>query len=383
MSSLSSAPRTFLRRPSALVALSLLGALLVSTPGSAPAAAAPAGAVQQGVTSSAVSGPEGSRARSRKVSSARVQFDLVNTNDSSVVCAPGPDGEEYRVRGTLVGPRAVLRGRQQLKAVSVLVHDAGTGGWSFNLRGRSKYDYAGRLAAKGHTSLVLDRLGYDRSPIADGTDTCLGAQVHLLHQVVQHLRSGKYDFVGARSGESSPHAFHVVLQGHGTGATIAQLEAARFDDVAGLVLLAPATTNPSQLALDMARGQAETCASAGFAAYGESAATYRKLLFRTAPGAVQKKAVALRNPTPCGDVKSLPSALGSTSLGGSLGDQDVKVPVLELRAGADARTNGGGASISSSEPIIRRTIKGAGSTLMLEKSAPRTQRLVARWLDRL
>lgn len=330
-------------------------------------------------STAAVSG----RARTRKVSSRRVVFDLVNTNDSSVVCMPAPDGEEYRVRGTLVAPRAVLRGRQLLKTVNVLVHDAGTGGWSFNLKGNPTYDYASRLAAKGHTSLVLDRLGYDRSPIADGTDTCLGAQVHQLHQVVQHLRGGKYDFVGARSGSSSPHAFDVVLHGHGTGATIAQLEAARFDDVAGLVLLAPATTNPSQLALETVRGQGETCLSAGFAAYGADAAAYRALLFRTAPKAVQKKAVQLRNPTPCGDVSSLPSALAATTLGGSLGDMDVEVPVLQLLAGADARTNGGGASISSSEKIVRRTIRGAGSTLMLERSAPKTQRIVGRWLDRL
>ncbi|WP_323792943.1 alpha/beta hydrolase [Nocardioides sp.] len=371
------------RRSSAFLALSLLATLLVGGPGSAPAAAEVSSSTTQGVTSSDRSPSASPRARFRKVSSARVRFDLVNTNDSSVICMPGPDGEEYRVRGTLVAPRAVLRRRQVLNTVNVLVHDAGTGGWSFNLKGNPTYDYASNLAAKGHTSLVLDRLGYDRSPLADGTDTCLGAQVHLLHQVVQHLRAGKYDFLGSRSGASSPHAFHVVLQGHGTGATIAQLEAAHFDDVAGLVLLAPATTNPSQLALETVRAQGETCLNAGFAAYGANAAAYRKLLFRTAPSAVQKKAVQLRNPTPCGDVSSLPSALAATTLGGGLGDMNVEVPVLQLLAGADARTNGGGASITSTEKIVRRTIKGAGSTLMLEKSAPKSQRIVTRWLDRL
>ncbi len=351
-------------RPASRAALlSLVVALLVGGLLTAPGAAA-----------SRASAP--SKERPAKVASSGVAFDLVNTNNSSVLCLPLPDGKEYRVRGRLVGPRAVLDGREAIVTVNVLVHDAGTGGWFFNLRNNPTYDYATQLAKRGQTSLVLDRLGYDRSGLGNGNDTCLGAQAHMLHQVVQHLRAGRFDYLGARSGATPPHASHVVLQGHGTGATIAQLEAARFDDVAALVLMAPTTTSPSQLALGVARGQARACSVASFAAYGATAADYRRLLFRTAPRGVVRAAIQRRNPTPCGDVASLPGALASTALS----DRDVDVPVLVLRAGQDARRSGSGVAITSSKTIKRHTFSNAGSALTLEKSAPKMQRIVARWL---
>ena len=346
--------------------LGVVAALLVGGPVSTPVAAASVATAS-------------STERQAKVASNRVNFDLVNTNDSSVLCVPLPDGKQYRVRGRLVGPRAVLNGREAVVTVNVLVHDAGTGGWFFNLRKSPTYDYATQLARRGQTSLVLDRLGYDSSGLRNGNATCLGAQVHMLHQVVQHLYGGRFDYLGARSSSTPPHASHVVLQGHGTGATIAQLEAARFDDVAGLVLMAPATTSPSQLALEMARGQARACSHETFAAYGATAADYRRLLFRTAPRGVRRAAIQRRNPTPCGDVASLPGALASTAFS----DRDVDVPVLILRAGKDARRSGGGVSVTSSKKITRRTFAASGSALTLERSAPKMQRLAARWLRTL
>lgn len=353
--------------------LSLVAVLLVSAPVAAPAQA------DDTATTAVTSAPARTAKKPGRVASSRVGFDLVNTNNSSVLCLPLPDGKAYRVRGRLVGPRSVLSGRDRVITVNVLVHDAGTGSWFFNLRSNPTYDYATQLAKKGQTSLVLDRLGYGRSPLRDGKATCLGAQVHMLHQVVQQLYSGRFDFLGPRSEANPPHASHVVLHGHGTGASIAQLEAARFDDVAGLVLMAPVTTNFSQLALEVAGGQAQACLGASYAAYGARAADYRKLLFRTAPRSVRKAAVKRRNPTPCGDVASLPSALASTVLG----DRDVDMPVLLLQAGKNARSSGGGSPVTSSETITRHTFKRSGSALTLEKSAPRTQRLVARWLRTL
>ncbi|MAS55995.1 MAG: hypothetical protein CMJ44_15500 [Pimelobacter sp.] len=364
----------------ALGAAALLAAALVVP--------TPAGAVPPGVTGSAslaatatssASTPAEPRARGSRVASSRVGFDLVNTNSSSVLCLPLPDGKGHRVRGRLVAPRAVLSGRRAVVTVNVLVHDAGTGGWFFNLRRNPTYDYATQLAKRGQTSLVLDRLGYGRSPLKDGGDTCLGAQVHMLHQVVQHLYGGRYDYLGTRSDSTPPHASHVVLQGHGTGATIAQLEAARFDDVAGLVLMAPATTSPSQVALQAVGDQAGTCLDDTFAPYGATAADFRRLLFATAPRGLRKAAVARRNPTPCGDVASLPGALASITLG----DRDVEMPVLVLRGGKDARTSGGRVSITSESTLTRRSYPRSGSALTLEKSAPKMQRAVARWLRRL
>jgi dienelactone hydrolase len=363
------------------VALIALVAGLLATAPTAATARSGADVVRDGGPAAAsreqAAAPQ--RSRDRRVDSRRVAFDLVNTNRSSVLCLPGPDARPYRVRGRLVAPRAVVDGRDPVVTVNVLVHDAGTGGWFFHLRDRPTYDYATRLAQQGQTSLVLDRLGYGASPLADGADTCLGAQVHMLHQVVQHLYAGNYDYLGKGRATNPPNASAIVLQGHGTGATIAQLEAARFDDVDGLVLMAPATTSPSRLALDVLGGQARTCLSAGFAAYGETARAYRRLLFRTAPRPVVRAAVARRNPTPCGDVASLPGALAALTLN----DREVDVPVLALAAGRDARTSGGGSTVTSTKRVTRTTVAGAGSALTLERSAPQTQRRVVRWLRAL
>lgn len=378
------ANRVAKRALTGLAPLVLAAGLLVGATDARAAAAATVGAPTT-VGSPATADRDGTTSAPRagggpaRVASGRVEFDLVNTNNSSVLCLPSPDGRAYPVQGRLVGPRSVLSGRAAVVSVNVLVHDAGTGGWFFHLRGNPTYDYATQLAKRGHTSLVLDRLGYDSSPLGNGDDTCLGAQVHMLHQVVQHLYGGRYDYVGPRSESNPPPASQVVLQGHGTGATLVQLEAARFDDVAGVVLMAPATSTPSQLALGVAGAQLQTCARAGYAAYGASAREYRRLLFRTAPRDVRAAAVRLRNPTPCGDVASLPGALASITLA----EREVEKPVLLLQAGADARTSGGDASVTSTERITRRTVRGAGSALTLERSAPSTQRLVARWLDRL
>ncbi len=319
--------------------------------------------------------------RGTVVTSRSVVFDLVNTSASPVRCQG--DNQSYAVRGRLVGPRQDVLGHGGAIRVNVLVHDAGTGGWFWNLRKHPAYDYATQLARKGETSLVLDRLGYDRSPLPDGNDTCLDAQANMLHQVVQHLYSGRYDFT--RGVTTTPHASHVVVQGHGVGGAIAQLEAARFGDTDGLVLMSWAGANLSELALAQAEQQTSTCLKgADYAAYGASAKAYRRLLFASAPRAVQRSAVQRRNPTPCGDVRSL----ASTLLAASATAGQVEVPVLLLSGEKDARIRDGGtqdaaSTFGSSEKVTSRTFAGAGSALPLERSALKTRVAVLRWLRSL
>lgn len=309
------------------------------------------------------------------IASREVVFDLVNSSRGGVLC--DADERDYRVRGRLLGPTRAVRGDSGSISVNVLVHDAGTGGWFWNLRSQARYDYATALARQGRTVLVLDRLGYDRSRLADGNDTCLGAQVHMLHQVIQHLYGGKYDPVNG--GPDLPHASQVVVHGHGTGATIAQLEAAQFSDTSGLVLLSPATTSPTRLALDALRDQASVCLSGRtFAPFGATAAAYDRLLFASAPASVVRVATARRNATPCGDVSSLAGALFNASLT----DTTVDVPVLVLRGSRDARATGWGA-VRSSQTVTRRVITGAGNALVLEKQAPVVRRAVFDYLDTL
>lgn len=320
--------------------------------------------------------------RAQQVVSKPVVFDVGNRNQTPAVCVT--DGRAYQLRGRLVGTRAQLNGRTGAERVNVLVHDFAAGGWFWHLRDRPAYDYATQLAKRGEVSLVLDRLGYDGSPLADGRGTCLGAQATMLNQVVQHLRSGAYHFANDRR-KDPLHAAHVVLHGHAVGAAIAQLEAGTFSDVDGLVLMSWSDANASDRAVRAASEQVGTCLrGAEYASYGASAEAYRSLFFRTAPAAVQRAATRLRNPDPCGDAFSL----APTLLASGLAARQVDVPVLLLFGQRDVQVRSGAPAAqaraySSDATVTTRTIAGAASALPLERSAPTTRQHVLRWLRAL
>jgi hypothetical protein len=353
-----------------LVLAGLVAALLAL-----PAAPAPAQqSEQQSEQQPAVRKP-----RSQQLVSKPVAIPVVNTNDTTVLCAG--DGGAYELRGRLVGTRAQVNGRTGAERINVLVHDFAAGGWFWHLRAHPAYDYATQLARKGEISLVLDRLGYDGSPLADGRSTCLGAQAHMLHQAVQHLRAGTYFFAHDRR-KDPVHAARVVLHGHSVGAAIAQLEAGTFSDVDGLVLMSWSDAIASSPAVRAASEQVAAClGGADYAPYGASAASYRSLFFRTAPAAVQRTAVRLRNPDPCGDAASL----APTLLASGLAARRIDVPVLLLfgqrdaQVRADAAENQAGA-YARDAAVTTRTVAGAASALPLESSAPATRRHVLRWL---
>ncbi|WKN48493.1 alpha/beta hydrolase [Nocardioides sp. Arc9.136] len=358
-----------------LVGLALGGAAL-AVPSYAEPAVRPAPAR---VTE--VAGPGAPAVRPARVVSRPVEFDVSNANETSALCLS--DNRAHVLRGRLVGPRRAVAGAGAKVRVNVLVHDAGTGAWFWNLRRVPGVDYATRLARRGETSLVLDRLGYDRSPLADGNATCLGAQATMLHQVVQHLYSGVYRFADrSHEDDQPPHATHVVLHGHGTGATLAQLEAAEFDDVAGLVLMSAPTATPTALAVREAADQLARClGGGGYSEHGASAADFRRLLFASATARVRSLATAKRNPTPCGDVSSLLAALGSATVTAGR----VEVPVLLLTGDRDTRVRplsqrAAERLFATSERVTARTVAGAGSALPLERRAGRVRSTVLRWL---
>lgn len=335
------------------------------------------GALAGAVVGQAAGAPGDSSPRGREVISRAVVLTVTNHNETSALCPA--DGEEHRLVGRLVGPRDEVLGHAGSTRVNVLVHDAGTGGWFWRMPQR-RLDYAGRLAARGETSLVLDRLGFGGSDLDDGRATCLGAQATILHQVVQDLRAGIYEFA-ADTRRTVPHAGQVVVHGHGVGAAVAQLEAAEFDDVDGLVLMSWTDAGASRAALAEAARQTSTCLGTDYAAYGETARDFRSLLFRSAAPAVQRAAAGLRNPTPCGDVTSLLSTVGALNLQG----RAVEAPVLLLHGARDARLRDGAAAAQadrypSSAGVTSRIFRGTGSALPLEAAAPRVRRTVLGWL---
>lgn len=321
----------------------------------------------------------GDGVRAGRVVSKAVTISVRNTNTTSVPCVA--DGRTYQLRGRLVGTRAAVNGRAGAQRMNILVHDFNAGSWFWHLRDHPAYDYATRLAKQGELSLVLDRLGYDGSPLADGRGTCLGAQADMLHQVVQHVRSGTYSFAGDRS-RKPVHAARVVLHGHSVGAAVAQLEAGTFDDVDGLVLMSWSDSSASSRAVGAASEQVSTCLQgAGYASYGSTDADYRSLLFRTATPAVQRTATRLRSPDPCGDAISLAATLVAS---GSAA-RDVDAPVLLLYGGKDVQVRPGaadaqGRSYAGDVEVTTHTVAGAASALPLESSAGPTRRLVLRWL---
>jgi len=308
-----------------------------------------------------------------------VVFETTNVNNTDVPCTP--DGKARPLRATLVGPRDEVLA-SSADRVNVLVHDRSTGSWFWNLRSHPSYDYATKLARQGETSLVLDRLGYDANPLADGNDTCLGAQATMLHQVVQHLRSAKYSFVG--SDDKAPGAVQVVLHGHAVGAAIAQLEAATFDDVDGLALMSWVDGGASDRAREEDSQQSTTCLEGKDYAQFGSRKEFRRLYFTTASKQIKRVATERRNPGPCGDVLSL----AQMELASAQTTSEVEPPVLLLYGSKDAMIRDGAAATqadkySSSVRVTTRTTTGAGNALILEETAARTRGQVLRWLTTL
>lgn len=326
--------------------------------------------------------------RVSKVTSRKIVFSLSNSVDGLFETLAGcrATRRSHDVHATLVGPRRVVEGRAGSSRFNLLVHDAGTGGWFWNLRSVPGRDYATKMAQQGETSVVLDRLGYDRSVLRNGNRTCLDAQVAMVHQVVEHLRSGKYDLVGhPPSTGPRPAASGVVVHGHGTGALITQLAAARYDGINAVVLMSPSTLSPTRLAMDTLADQTATCLSGvGFAPFGATSSAFAKLLFASAGSDVRREASRLRNDTPCGDVSTLAPAvlIGRTEAGA------INVPVLVLSGRRDARVAPmspatARSTYSGSPKVSARIIAGAGSALPLERQAGQTRSAVLAWLRSL
>ena len=298
---------------------------------------------------------------------------VTNTNDTGLACVA--DGAAYRLKARLVGPTNVLR-RAEVNRVNVLVHDFSAGKWFWSMPGHPGFDYAANLARQGEVTLAIDRLGYDGSPLPDGTATCLGAQATMLHEVIQRLRTGRYHSNGVH-----PLFHYAVVHGHAVGAGIAELEAGMWGDVAGLVLMSWSDAGQSQRALSEAAAQHQACMGDDYGYFGQTGRDFRQLLFASAPLGVQRDAAQLRNPDPCGDAESL-TPLISTNSGLT---KRIDTPVLLLYGALDVLTRPDAPqqqamAYSRSAHVTTRVLPGTGSALPLEASAPVLRRIVARWL---
>jgi pimeloyl-ACP methyl ester carboxylesterase len=367
-------------------------------------------------------------ARGRKVASYPVTFTVQNLNRSLLPCAT--DGRTYKIRGHVTGPRSALanrpRGRnartkrrRSTRRASLYLHGLGLGEWFWTFKGLSSggvppgvpvtavrppvipgYDYAGAQARRGHVSVTVDRLGYDSSDYLDGNQICLGGHADIAHQVVQALRTGRYE-VG---GTTARRFARVALVGHSLGAQIAMIEAYSFRDVDALVDVSFSFQNlpRAQLALGPTR---DACLKGGqppfswppggpplplgpppggYAAFGTgSPADFQSIMFRSGRNRVVEAATTLRNLDPCGDIASIiPALLQQQSQ-----LRKIKVPVLVICGTRDALFAPLGCRsqaerFEGSRRVEVELVRGAGHAVTLERQAATFRRKLGRWLKR-
>ena len=122
----------------------------------------------------------------------------------------------------------LCRPRRATTTLQVLLSGATYAGvyWDFPLD-RPHHSYVEAMRRSGHAVLTLDRIGTGRSSHPPAAEVTFEAQVHTTHQVVQAARRGVFGGMRFK---------RVVTVGHSLGSAVALVEAARHQDVDGLIL---------------------------------------------------------------------------------------------------------------------------------------------------
>jgi pimeloyl-ACP methyl ester carboxylesterase len=155
------------------------------------------------------------------ITTTKVTFTVQNVNRSKLACPS--DGQTYKLQGTLVAPAATP------SSVSVWVHNAIGNSKTFLVPIRN-YHFANEMAKLGHAVLAIDQLGTgDSDKPADGHLVCLGSQADVIHQAMNHLRTGAYE------GDRHPAFEKVSVGGFSLGAWVAELIGVSFPDVDAII----------------------------------------------------------------------------------------------------------------------------------------------------
>jgi pimeloyl-ACP methyl ester carboxylesterase len=161
-----------------------------------------------------------------------IHFTVRDQNRSLVRCQA--TGDVYRVAGRLVAPASGPGSAVTLYLHGVILSSQ----FEWHFKGVPGYDYATDMAKRGHTSVLIDRVGYGRTrPLPPtGAEACFGAQADHAHQIIGELRTGRYSLPDSSGPE--PKAFkRVALAGYSIGGTIAELEAGSFGDPDAVVIV--------------------------------------------------------------------------------------------------------------------------------------------------
>jgi pimeloyl-ACP methyl ester carboxylesterase len=316
--------------------------------------------------------------------SVQVEFDVMNVNRSKLACAT--DGAAYTIRGHIVGPAKNL---EKSHSVALYLHglELGEFFWTYNAKGPS---FVERQAQAGHTSVVIDRLGYDASGKPDGMASCLGGQADIANQIVDDLRSGSY-----RMGDSGEGiAFgKVVLGGHSVGGLLSELTAESFHNVDGVIVASYSDTVVSDATKATAAANAAACAAGGqrteggdfpngYAPFAPTVVEFKAGFFLSADAADIAGVAERRNLNPCGDTATF-AAAAATNVA-NIGSIDV--PVLVIIGSEDALfPQPAGSSqrdlFTGSPSVTLRELSPSSHAVTIEATAPEFSQRISDWLD--
>ena len=254
-----------------------------------------------------------------------ISFKVKNTNNTSVPCQS--DGKDYIVKGVVVGPKSAIAAGD---AATLYLHAVTWTSDYFNLDIEG-HNFAAEMAKKGHVSIAVDRLGYGNSGKPDGEATCFGSAADVAGQMVDALKSGEYTVTGAKSASYKK----VFLSGSSVGGMIANTVAYTFHNVDGVWNQSFGDFSAGPYAGYEAYNVNERCYKGGDPNgrphYATFAGGSRDMFWFGDADQSVRDSVPPMQQDPCGEMKSLPFAIGND--GFHLGEIDV--PVLLTFGDAD------------------------------------------------
>jgi pimeloyl-ACP methyl ester carboxylesterase len=262
-------------------------------------------------------------------------------------------------------------------AATLYLHGLGFGVFFWDFSAVPGYDFAAAMAAAGHVSVIIDRLGYGASDHPIGTQSCIGGQADIAHQIVQQLRAGTYSTT-----KREPISFaRIALVGHSAGGAIAQVDALGVLSWADQGSSTLATTDFLQAGSVCMNGGETSHGAPGYAPFGQTAADFDAAMFFDADPAVVAATNQLRNLDPCGDDNSIVAAINEDHLM----VPTITVPVLLVLGANDALfpppagTEQEAQFLGSSDVSLTQ-LANTGHALTLERSAPTFTADISRWL---
>lgn len=307
-----------------------------------------------------------------------VSFSAVNRNQTLVLCSS--DGQTYSISGHIVGPAAALSGATS-PAATLYLHGLGFAGFFWQFKAVEGYDYAMEMAKLGHVSVVIDRLGHGASVLANGNDTCIGAQADMANQMIEALKAGGY----TRTDGGSPVRFEqIALAGHSAGGAIAEVAAYSFGGSDALLVLDWLDLPLSLLSVQAFGDSTLACLNSpdGYAYFGQTDADFQQAMLHDSDPATAAAVTAMRVKDPCGDLMSVATALVLNQLGTA----QIKGSVLLVCADNDAlfppllACDLQGPRYLSASDVSTIRLPNTGHAVTVERSAPMLREQVSAWL---